>query len=188
MTDRRRAVEFLMEVNRLESVPREGYVMSGIPDAEDVAAHTAGVAAAALLVADRIDAPLDRGRLLTIALLHDVGEARVGDTPLVTKTEADEAEERAAADAIVDGLPDHYAAALADYREQACLEARIVKAADKLQLMAKVLAYEAERRGELDAFWENDRNFHDAGLAEARELFEELRRIRAERREERRAE
>jgi putative hydrolase of HD superfamily len=182
MTDRRRAVEFLMEVNRLESVPREGYVMSGIPDAEDVAAHTTGVAAAALVIADRVDAAVDRGRLLTIALLHDVGEARVGDTPLVTKTEADEAEERAAADAIVDGLPERYAAALRDYREQTCLEARIVKAADKLQLIAKVLAYEAEGRGRLDAFWENGRNFYDAGLAEARELFEEIRRMREERR------
>ena len=49
MTDPKRAIGLLMDVNALENVPRAGYVMSGVELPEDVAAHTAGVAAAALL-------------------------------------------------------------------------------------------------------------------------------------------
>ena len=45
-------------------------------------------------------------------------------------------------------------------------------------MMAKVLAYEAEGRGDLEAFWRNPRNFHDAGLPAARELFEAIRAMR----------
>jgi len=171
-----RAIDFLMEVNSLERVDRTGYVMSGVDRPEDVAAHSAGVAAAALLIADRVDGPVDRGRLLTMAVLHDVGEARVGDVPLIRKTDEDERREMAAEAEMFDGLPDHYADAIAEYRAQETVESRIVKAADKLQMMAKVLSYEADGRGDLAAFWENGRNFFDAGLPEAKTLFKEIRR------------
>jgi len=170
-----RAVDFLIEANALERVPRAGFVMSGVEDPEDVAAHTAGMGIACLLIADRMEEPVDRGRLLTMALIHDIGESRTGDVPLVEKTNAhDEAEARAAA-AILDGLPRCYAELLAEYKAQRTVESRIVKAADKLQMMAKVLAYEAEGNGDLAAFWENGRNFFDAGLPEARVLFDEIR-------------
>jgi len=173
-----RAIGFLMEANALEGVKRAGFVMSGVDDPEDVAAHTAGVATAAMLIADRVGEPVDRGRMLEMALLHDIGEARVGDTALVEKSDDDGREEEAAADAILEGLPDRYASALREYRARETLEARIVKAADKLQMMAKVLAYEAEGRGDLEAFWSNPPNFEDAGLPAARELFEEIRAMR----------
>jgi putative hydrolase of HD superfamily len=174
VTSTRRAVEFLMEVNALEKVARTGFLMSGVEDPEDVAAHSAGVAAAALLIADRTPEAVDRGRLLTMALLHDLGESRVGDVVLVEKTDEDDRREEEAARAIVEGLPEAYADALAEYRAQRTVEARIVKAADKLQMMAKVLEYEADGRGELEGFWGNPRNFHDAGLPAAREMFDEI--------------
>ncbi len=174
-----RTLAFLREFNSLEGVPRQGWVMSGVAGPEDVAAHTAGVAVAALLVADRLVAPVDRARLLTMALVHDIGEARTGDVPLVVKTEADEAAERAAADAILAGLPPRWREAMQEYRAQETLEARVVKAADKLQMMAKVLEYEASGRGDLSRFWENARNFADAGVPEAKALFDAIRSARA---------
>lgn len=173
-----RAIDLLLEANALEEVARQGWVMSGVAGPEDVAAHTAGVGVAALLVADRAGEPVDRGRMLTMALLHDLGESRTGDVPLVAKTPEDDDREAAAAAAMVAGLPALYREALDEFRAQETLEARIVKAADKLQMMAKVLAYEAAGKGDLGAFWENGRNFFDAGLPEARELFAEIRRRR----------
>jgi len=173
-TESKRAVDFLLEANALERVPRTGFVMSGVTGPENVAAHTCGVAVAALLVADRMEESVDRGRLLTMALFHDIGESRTGDVALVHKTPADvEAEERATAD-MLDGLPEVYADALAEYAAQETIEARIVKAADKIQMMAKILAYEADGNGDLAAFWQNPRNFYDAGLPEAKALFDEI--------------
>ncbi len=68
MSDDSRAIDFLLEANALERVPRAGFVMSGVASPENVAAHTAGMAVAAMLIADRMDAPVDRGRMLTMAL------------------------------------------------------------------------------------------------------------------------
>jgi len=163
-----------MEANALEHVPRTGFVQSGIDDPEDVAAHSAGVGVAALLIADRIPEPVDRGRLLTMALLHDLAESRVGDVVIFEKTDDDDRREEEAERAMVDGLPEAYGDALAEYRAQETVEARIVKAADKLQMMAKVLAYEADDRGELEGFWGNPRNFFDAGLPAAGVLFDAI--------------
>jgi putative hydrolase of HD superfamily len=175
VTGRRRAIEFLMTANSLEEIPRTGYQMSGVPDPESVAAHTCGMAVAALLIADRVAEPVDRGRLLTMALLHDIGETVVGDVALIAKTAGDDEREREAARGILSGLPGYYLEIYEEYEARKTLESRIVKAADKLQMMAKVLAYESEGRGDLNAFWDNPRNFDDAGIREAGELFDEVR-------------
>ncbi len=177
MTSRRRALEFLMTANSLEGIKRTGYVMNGVDDPEDVAAHCFGMATAALLIADRVAEPVDRGRLLTMALLHDIGEAVVGDVALIVKTPEDDEREAAAARGILEGLPDCHLEAYEEYEARKTLESRIVKAADKLQMMAKILAYESEGRGDLRAFWDNPRNFDDAGVPAAAELFAEIRRI-----------
>jgi putative hydrolase of HD superfamily len=171
ITSTRRAIEFLMEANALEQVPRTGFALSGVDDPEDVAAHSAGVGVAALLIADRVPEAVDRGRLLTMALLHDLAETRLGDVVIFEKTDEDDRREEEAERAMVEGLPALYGDALREYRAQETVESRIVKAADKLQMMAKVLAYEADDRGALEGFWGNPRNFYDAGLPAARGLF-----------------
>jgi 5'-deoxynucleotidase YfbR-like HD superfamily hydrolase len=180
VTSPRRALEFLLDANALEGVKRTGFVMSKVPDPENVAAHTFGVAAAAMLLADRVDEPVDRGRMLAMAVLHDIGEVRVGDVALIHKSEEDDAEEAEAVRDILDGLPPLYLEIYEEHLARETVEARIVKAADKLQMMVKVLAYEREGRGDLAAFWGNPRNFEDAGLPEAAALFAELRTMRGD--------
>jgi putative hydrolase of HD superfamily len=181
MTSPRRSIKFLMTANSLQDVERTGYVMSGIEHPEDVAAHSFGVAAAALLIADRVAEPVDRGRLLTMAVLHDIGEAVTGDVALIVKTPEDDKREATAVREILTGMPECYIAAHEEYEGRKCIEARIVKAADKLQMMARILAYESEGRGDLGAFWDNARNFKDWELPEAAELFAEIRRIHDDR-------
>ena len=51
------------------------------------------------------------------------------------------------------------------------LEAKIVRSADKIQMMIKVLSYERQHRGRLDEFWENPKNFRDMGLPLAKRVF-----------------
>lgn len=55
--------------------------MRGVSHPESVAEHTFCVAFLAMILAESIEEEVDRGRLLTIALLHDLGEAFTTDLP-----------------------------------------------------------------------------------------------------------
>ena len=75
------ALDLLLQAARLKWVTRSGWAMRGVPDPESVAEHSWGVAVLALVLAQESGAPLDRGRLLTTALLHDLQEVVTGDIP-----------------------------------------------------------------------------------------------------------
>lgn len=156
----------LLELQRLKRLDRTGWVLRGLPPgAESVAAHSFGVALAAMLLADEASArgvEVDAGRVLRLALLHDLAEARTGDMP---RTVADyygkdvrKRAERAAFDDIVHDLTGGHAARYGelheDYEERASLEARLVKAADIVDLLAQALMFERAGARGLDEFWE----------------------------------
>jgi putative hydrolase of HD superfamily len=156
----------LLELQRLKRLDRTGWVLRGLPPgAESVAAHSYGVAAAAMLLADECAARgvgVDVERVLRLALLHDLQETRTGDMP---RTVADyygkdvrRAAERAAFDDIMRGAGATRAAAYAelheDYESRASLEARLVKAADVIDLLAQALAFERAGARGLGEFWE----------------------------------
>nr|ALS89441.1 HD domain protein [uncultured bacterium] len=117
-----------------------------------------------MMLADEINAQglrLDLERLLRMALLHDWAETRVGDMPRTAThyfgaEERKRAEGRAFAD-IVAGAGDaaaQYQELFDDYEQRNSIEARIVKAADVIDLL--VQAYALERAGAkgLDEFWD----------------------------------
>ncbi|MDT4898374.1 MAG: hypothetical protein QOH25_3451 [Acidobacteriota bacterium] len=157
----------LIELQRLKGLERTGWMLRGIaPGAESVADHSYGVVVAAMLLADEV---LARGvvvnveRVLRMAVLHDWAEARVGDMPRTATeyfgSEARKRAERAAFDDMVsglraDGLAEKYGALHEDYEERASLEARIVKAADVIDLLVQTLAFERAGVRGLDEFWE----------------------------------
>jgi 5'-deoxynucleotidase len=172
------ALSFLREVNTLGSVERTGFAMRGVQPAESVAAHSLGVLAAALVTAEIMGEPVDRGKLALMALLHDLGEARVGDTPMTVKNARDEALEEEAMVDILERLPGAFRAAREELEEGKSLEARLVWAGDKLQMLAKVLEYEAAGEADLAEFWVNPGNFRDAGLEGVHALHDEILRVR----------
>ena len=153
--------------------------MRGLPPgAESVAAHSYGVALTAMLLADECAArgvEVDVGRVLRIALLHDLQETRTGDMPRTVAEyygrEARRAAERAAFDDIMRGAgaarADAYAALHEDYEERATAEARLVKAADVIDLLAQALAFERAGARGLSEFWEGaaERDFGLEGAA-----------------------
>lgn len=71
-----KAADLAAEAVRLKEVRRAGWLRVGITDPESVAAHSWGVA---LLVLLRCPPELDRGRLLAMAILHDLAEVETGD-------------------------------------------------------------------------------------------------------------
>jgi putative hydrolases of HD superfamily len=163
MNDRSLTALYVLQ-NRLltlKLLPRTGWLQRGVSNPESVAEHTFGVAMLALLVGDTMPT-IDRGRLLTIALLHDLAEALVGDLPATARrlfgTEAKYAAERGAMEELLADLPQaaDYMALWDDYVQGGSAEARLVKALDRLEMLSQALAYERAGNRALHEFW------HDA--------------------------
>ena len=155
----------LIELQRLKRLDRTGWILRGLPNGtESVAAHSFGVSVTAMLLADKLIAhgvTVDVEKLLRMALLHDWAEVRVGDMPrtatLYFGSEArKQAETAAFADVVrdVDEAEGLYASLYNDYERRESLEARLVKAADVLDLLIEVLALERAGARGLDEFWE----------------------------------
>jgi putative hydrolase of HD superfamily len=154
----------LIELQRLKRLDRTGWTLRGLPNGtESVAAHSFGVSVTAMLLADRCAAtgvPIDVEKLLRIALLHDWAETRVGDMPrtatLYFGSEARKHAETAAFSDIVSPVDANgsYTNLYNDYERRESLEARLVKAADVLDLLIQVLALERAGARGLDEFWE----------------------------------
>jgi putative hydrolase of HD superfamily len=79
---------------------------------------------------------------------------------------------------ILERLPDRFRRAWEEFEAGETLEARLVRAGDKLQMLAKVLEYEKSGEGDLGEFWVNPGNFRDAGLESVRELHAEILRVK----------
>ena len=174
-------LSILADLQRLKRLDRTGWVLRGLaPGAESVAAHSYGVAVTAMLLADRIRARgvgLDVERVLRLALLHDLAEARTGDMPrTMAGYYGAQARRRAEGLAFADvvrelgePLKGEYERLHEDYEARQSAEARLVKAADIVDLLAQALTFERAGARELDEFWEGaaGRDFGLEGAARA---------------------
>jgi putative hydrolase of HD superfamily len=160
-------ISTLIELQRLKGLERTGWMLRGLPaGAESVADHSYGVVVASMLLADEMIArgvKINVERVLRMAVLHDWAEARVGDMPRTATryfgADARRLAERAAFDDMVSplkagGVATMYAKLHEDYEERASLEARLVKAADVIDLLVQTLAFERAGARGLDEFWD----------------------------------
>ncbi len=145
-------------IQTLKLLPRTGWLQRGLQNVESVADHSFGVAALALVVGD-LYPELDRAKLLATAILHDMAEALIGDLPasasrLLGKAAKHGAERKAMLE-LLGGLPlaDGYLELWEEYSQAATPEARLVKALDRLEMLAQTLAYERAGARGLGEFW-----------------------------------
>jgi len=154
----------LIELQRLKRLDRTGWTLRGLPNGtESVAAHSFGVSVTAMLLADKFIAQgitVDTEKVLRLALLHDWAEVRVGDMPrtatLYFGSDARKQAETAAFSDVVNELDSErrYLDLYDDYERRESIEARLVKAADVLDLLIQVLALERAGARGLDEFWQ----------------------------------
>jgi len=169
----------LIELQRLKNLGRTGWTLRGLPPGtESVAAHSFGVTVTAMMLSDELavrGTMVDLERLLRMALLHDWSETRLGDLPKTAmeyfRADTRKQAELAAFDDVIGGLDAGetlYRQLYEDYERRASLEARLVKAADVIDLLVQVLALERAGARGLDEFWEvaNEGDFGLQGAAQ----------------------
>jgi putative hydrolases of HD superfamily len=178
-----RIVDTLVALDPLADLPRTGWLLRGVRPCESLADHSYGVAVTAALLVDALrdeGVEIDGEKTLRMALVHDAAEAKTGDIPMPQKTPGMSAALEALEGAIAERiLPERL---LASWREleSDCIEARVVHAADKIQMMTKAFVYGAQQRGALEEFWTNEKNFRAMDLEIAREIYAVLRARHAE--------
>ncbi|HID56858.1 TPA: HD domain-containing protein [Candidatus Poribacteria bacterium] len=164
-------IEFVEEIGKLKLIPRTGWRFHGIEAPESVADHSYRVALLAMVLGDmllRRGVKLDMERLLRMAILHEIPEAKIGDVPFPAfRYLAEEIKEKAEREAVksmtskLEDLGEKYLELWTEFEERGSLEAKVIRAADKLELMIQVYEYEKIGYRNLDRFWVNPWNRRD---------------------------
>ena len=127
-------LEVMGIAEKLKDATRHCYTSQGRH--ESVAEHSWRAALMAYFLKDEFP-EADMNKVITMCLIHDLGEVFTGDIPSFDKTKADEEKEEALLSAWVDSLPQPYASEMkALYEEMEkgeSLEARIYKCIDGLE-------------------------------------------------------
>jgi putative hydrolases of HD superfamily len=129
-------IGFVLEVDRLKSVLRRGYVADG-SRLENSAEHSWTLALMAFVLAEHAAEPVDLATVLRMVVIHDVVEVDAGDTYVYDDAaQVDQAaRERAAADRLFGLLPPDQAAVLRatwdEFEAGASAEARFARSLDR---------------------------------------------------------
>ena len=157
--DAEAAVDVLVRAARLKWVPRTGWLLRGVADPESVAEHSWGVVLMALVLAQGVDEPLDRGKLLAIAVLHDLPEVLLSDIPTpawrhLSAGAKQRAEDKALTELLAI-LPEAETMRgwWREFDEGSSPEGRLVRDADRLEMLLQALLYEQARGAQLEEFW-----------------------------------
>lgn len=179
MTETTAVFQTLLHGNQLKRTARTGWGQRGVPQAEDVAAHSYGVVFAALVLASLVDEPLDLGKLLAMATLHDLPEALTTDIPapawrfLPAGIKRDT--ERGAMQAILSAAPfaAQWLAWWEELHQGKTAVARLIHDADRLDMYLQAHIYEQQfGNNHLAEFWAKAPHFY---FPQAQAIYDEIR-------------
>uniref|UniRef100_A0A183BHY9 5'-deoxynucleotidase HDDC2 n=1 Tax=Globodera pallida TaxID=36090 RepID=A0A183BHY9_GLOPA len=152
-------LNLLDAIDKLKHLKRTGWVLVGISEPETVASHMYRMATLAMtLSAHRADLNVDK--CIRMALVHDVGEAIIGDiTPHCgVSSEEKFRREKKAVETISNWLPEtvgnEWKTLWTEYEAGRSSEAKAVKQLDKLDMLAQAFSYEEKLSIDLSEFVE----------------------------------
>lgn len=129
----------------LKNMPRTGWLQKEIPayDAETVAEHTFEVAIITLAFALKLDNKIDREKVLTMSLVHDLSESVLGDTPKALTERLNEKVKCMIESESIKKITgsEEIRKIFEEYANGESLEAKIVKIADKLSTILQAKNY-----------------------------------------------
>ncbi|NJE12251.1 HD family hydrolase [Thermococcus sp. LS2] len=179
-------IKLFLEIGKLKRLPRMGWLLRGIPNPESVADHSFRVAFITLLLADELKEKginINVEKALKIALLHDLGESKITDLPLEAQRYIDKkkAEKKAVMELLLEvgDKSFEYFKLFEEYEEESSLEGRLVKFADKLEMVLQAYEYEKAGFRDLDEFWSALEYLKKSEFCEHfRELINEIEKLR----------
>lgn len=177
-------LDFILSSGYLKGVKRTGWVIKGVENVESVADHTWRVALLAMLLADNFG--LNKEKLVSMALIHDLGETGIGDIKweigarVIASQEDKHRDEEKSVRGMIDGLEDSDSlfALWREFNNQRTPEAKFLKQLDKLEMVFQALEYQQAGYPSniFDEFWENAEKYLKG--QELEDIFLKLREIR----------
>jgi len=154
-------LKVLVEFFQLKNLYRQGWLKRSVPEekCESVADHTLGVTLLSLFLVENYFPEADLLKTLRMALTHEAGEVYVGDITPVDGVSLKEKHlrEEEATKRVFAGLPraDEYIALWKEFEETQTLEARIVRQADRLEMIVQTCYYEKLDYYNFEEFFRN---------------------------------
>ncbi len=149
----------------LKKIRRTGWQLRGIRNGESIADHCFGVTLLTYMLADSISVPVNRDKAVAISIIHELGECRVGDIPYTalkyfpdkSKIESEAVEDILGP--LGQKLTTESLQLFQEFEEGSSVEARFVKAIDKLDMLITAAEYEKTGFASLSDFWHNNSTF-----------------------------
>jgi len=134
MKDMDKIADFLYETGILAKTPRSGFFFLGSGE-QSVAEHVNRVCYTAYSLA-KMNGQVDTGKVVQMALFHDISESRISDLNYVHQKYTERLEDKAHQN-LADSLPFGEAVKelIDEYEERESLESKIVKDADNLEFV-----------------------------------------------------
>jgi putative hydrolase of HD superfamily len=171
--DAERIVDCIAELHALTKLPRIGWVLAGVHDPERVATHCYETAVIACILSRYLSDSVDIGKVLTMALFHEVGEVRLSDlprraAPYVGRAK-DQAESEIAQDVLRD-VADDIRAIVEEFHDRKTIEARLTEAAEELQIVFAAMMYAKERNGDMSEYRRDAAKYDSYGVEIAQQV------------------
>ncbi len=178
-------IDLLLNGIQLKQIPRTGWMQRGVPQPENVAAHTFGASMAAMVLVELIDEPFNMASVLAMTVLHDLPESMTTDIPSpVKRFFPDEMPniktwmERGAMQEMTANVP--FGGAWRDLWEEmsaeVSAESMLVHDADKIDMYLQAYVYEQQTGNrQLDQYWQKRHIFN---YPEAQAIYDYLVELR----------